>query len=174
MTYYLIFFLQGEFQTQKEAAWAISNFTISGDKNQIARLIQENVVPPFCNLLGCKDPQVTQVVLDGIQNMLKATTSFQEREALADKIEECGGLDKIEQLQNDPNEDIYKLAYDIIEKFFSDVSTYTPLLALMFKIASFDFLNYYNLHFSYLQENLDLESDCSLPINDNLRKSIKL
>ncbi|CAH0771653.1 unnamed protein product [Bemisia tabaci] len=120
---------KGEFQTQKEAAWAISNFTISGDKNQIARLIQENVVPPFCNLLGCKDPQVTQVVLDGIQNMLKATTSFQEREALADKIEECGGLDKIEQLQNDPNEDIYKLAYDIIEKFFSDVeddSTIAP------------------------------------------------
>lgn len=83
--------LQGEFQTQKEAAWAISNFTISGDRHQISRLIQEDVIPPFCNLLECKDPQVTQVVLDGIQNMLKAT-SFAEREALASKIEECGGL----------------------------------------------------------------------------------
>jgi len=27
--------MQGEFQTQKEAAWAISNLTISGRKDQV-------------------------------------------------------------------------------------------------------------------------------------------
>lgn len=34
------------------------------------------------------------------------------------------GLEKIEQLQNHENEDIYKLAYEIIDQFFSsdDVS----------------------------------------------------
>ncbi|XP_046676637.1 importin subunit alpha-3 [Homalodisca vitripennis] len=110
---------KGEFQTQKEAAWAISNLTISGNREQVARLVREGVIPPFCNLLGCKDPQVIQVVLDGINNMLKMAGN--QVEALANMIEECGGLDKIEQLQNHENVDIYKLAYDIIEQYFSEL-----------------------------------------------------
>lgn len=35
-------------------------------------------------------------------------------------IEECDGVSKIEMLQNHENIEIYKLAYDIIEQFFSD------------------------------------------------------
>lgn len=35
-------------------------------------------------------------------------------------IEECEGVSKIEVLQNHENIEIYKLAYDIIEQFFSD------------------------------------------------------
>lgn len=52
---------KGEFQTQKEAAWAISNLTISGSREQVAQLIQEGVIPPFCELLSCKDTQVINV-----------------------------------------------------------------------------------------------------------------
>merc|ERR1719234_2648528 len=62
---------RGEFQTQKEAAWAISNLTISGNKTQVAFLVTQGVIQPFCNLLNCKDTQVIQVVLDGLNNMLK-------------------------------------------------------------------------------------------------------
>ncbi|XP_015600486.1 importin subunit alpha-3 [Cephus cinctus] len=109
---------KGEFQTQKEAAWAISNLTISGNREQVARLIQEGVIGPFCDLLVCKDTQVVQVVLDGIHNMLKLAGP--QVEQLANMIEECSGLDKIESLQNHENVDIYKLAYDIIEQYFSE------------------------------------------------------
>ncbi|XP_075212134.1 karyopherin alpha3 [Lycorma delicatula] len=110
---------KGDFQTQKEAAWAISNLTISGNREQVGNLIQEGVIPPFCALLSCKDTQVIQVVLDGINNMLKVAGPHAE--PLATMIEECGGLDKIEMLQSHENVDIYKLAYDIIEQYFSDV-----------------------------------------------------
>lgn len=55
---FVIFCPQGEFQTQKEAAWAVSNMTISGNKEQASFLITCGVIPPFCNLLSCKDSQV--------------------------------------------------------------------------------------------------------------------
>lgn len=53
----------GDFQTQKEAAWAISNLTISGNKDQVAQLIKDDAIPPFCDLLTCKDTQVINVSL---------------------------------------------------------------------------------------------------------------
>lgn len=80
---------KSDFQTQKEAAWAISNFTISGNRDQVARLIHEGVIEPFCDLLSCKDTQVIQIVLDGINNMLKL--AGQEVEQLSNMIEECSG-----------------------------------------------------------------------------------
>ena len=44
-------------------------------------------------------------------------------EIIATAIEEAGGVDKIEKLQQHTNEDIYKLAYAIIDKYFtSEVS----------------------------------------------------
>lgn len=130
---------KGEFQTQKEAAWAISNLTISGNKEQVANLIQAGAIPPFCELLRCHDTQVInvsghtlrdqfsvandffhgfQVILDGINNMLKMAGPHAEQ--IANLIEECDGLSKIEDLQNHENVEIYKLAYDIIEQYFSD------------------------------------------------------
>ncbi|KAH0621785.1 hypothetical protein JD844_023412 [Phrynosoma platyrhinos] len=93
---------KGDFGTQKEAAWAISNLTISGRKDQVEYLVQQNVIPPFCNLLSVKDSQVVQVVLDGLKNILIMT-----------------GLEKIEALQQHENEDIYKLAFEIIDQYFS-------------------------------------------------------
>lgn len=59
-----------------------------------------------------------QVILDGINNMLKMAGP--DVEQIANYIEECEGLAKIEDLQNHENVEIYKLAYDIIENFFSD------------------------------------------------------
>lgn len=58
------------------------------------------------------------MVLDGINNLLKV--AGQDMEAITAMIEECGGLDKIESLQNHENVEIYKLAYEIIEQYFSE------------------------------------------------------
>lgn len=65
-----------------------------------------------------KDTQVINVILDGINNMLKLAGPHTEE--IANMIEECDGVSKIEVLQNHENIEIYKLAYDIIEQFFSD------------------------------------------------------
>ena len=41
---------------------------------------------------------------------------------ITEAIEEAGGLDKIEQLQQHDNVDIYKLAFSIIDRYFTAVS----------------------------------------------------
>ncbi|XP_022918683.1 importin subunit alpha-3 [Onthophagus taurus] len=128
---------KGEFQTQKEAAWAISNLTIGGSREQVAKLIRAGVIPPFCDLLTCKDAQVIQVVLDGIINMLKMAGP--DVEQLCAMIEECNGLDKIENLQNHDNIEIYKLAYDIIENYFNGDIDDDPSIVPSPGVADFEF-----------------------------------
>ncbi|KAI4464189.1 Armadillo/beta-catenin-like repeat [Popillia japonica] len=128
---------KGDFQTQKEAAWAISNLTIGGSREQVGKLIRAGVMPPFCDLLNCKDAQVIQVVLDGIHNMLKMAGP--QTEELCTMIEECNGLDKIESLQSHDNIEIYKLAYEIIENYFSDDVEDDPNIAPAAGDTDFEF-----------------------------------
>lgn len=70
----------------------------------------------MCNLLAAQDNQILHVLLDGFYNLLKAFPD----ERVIYQIEECGGLDRIEALQNHQNEAIYMLAFKIINNFFSD------------------------------------------------------
>ena len=41
-------------------------------------------------------------------------------------IEEIDGLTKIEKLQDNENEDVYKLAFHMVEKFFCEDVIYLP------------------------------------------------
>jgi len=49
-------------------------------------------------------------VLDGLQNILRMAAP-EGLENVTTQIEECGGVDKIENLQNHENEEIYKVLY---------------------------------------------------------------
>jgi hypothetical protein len=109
---------------------------MSGSAQQIQYVVHQNVIPPLwfvqkttnfssiffliflSNLLQQQDPQILQVCLDALHNILKQT-SEENLEVVTMKIEECGGLDKIEHLQTHANREIYQQSYDIMEKFFS-------------------------------------------------------
>lgn len=70
------------------------------------------------------------MVLDGLSNMLKMAGDGAMD--VANLIEECGGLDRIEALQSHEKNEIYKMAYDIIEQYFADeVSETTPSVILL-------------------------------------------
>jgi len=112
---------KGDLATRREAAWCINNLSLSGKREQVAYVLQQGVLVPFIQLLNTDDPQILVVVLDGINNILKmASSNESDLLALTAQIEECSGLDKIEELQNHRNEEIYKLAYDIIDHYFSE------------------------------------------------------
>ncbi|KAL7797541.1 armadillo-type protein [Trichoderma ceciliae] len=127
----LIHLLQnGDLKTRKEACWAISNATSGGlqKPEQIRFLVSQGCIKPLCDLLACPDNKIIQVALDGLENILKIGDL--DRQAAGDGadsinryalfIEECGGMEKIHDCQNNANEEIYMKAYNIIEKYFSD------------------------------------------------------
>lgn len=65
-----IIFLQGDFRSQKEAAWAVTNLTSGGSTQQLATIVQAGVLFYLCDLLNCKEWKTVIVVLDGLQNIL--------------------------------------------------------------------------------------------------------
>ena len=118
----------GEWEVKKEAAWAISNYTSGGTREQIRFLVSKKAIKPLCDLLECKEPKITLVALDAIRNILNAGDADANeskfagaaRNTYADQVEDAEGLDRIERLQEHPNEKVYQRAVDIIEKFFAE------------------------------------------------------
>ncbi|XP_069672847.1 importin subunit alpha-1 [Periplaneta americana] len=131
----------GDFKSQKEAAWAITNFTSGGSVSQLAMLVQMGVLKPFCDLLESKDGKTVCVVLDGLNNIMQTAEKMGEVERVAIMVEECGGLDKLEHLQNHENEQVYQKALSMIDTYFSETDTEDPTLAPGESNGQLDFSN---------------------------------
>jgi len=112
-----------EFHVQKEATWALSNITNNGTKKHTHFLVNKGILPPLCDILSCNDPRVVLVTLEGLDNILRLgqEESDDGENRYCDIIEECGGLDKIENLQRHENNEIYEKSVQLIQKYFGSI-----------------------------------------------------
>ncbi|KAI6685153.1 hypothetical protein NL676_031066 [Syzygium grande] len=111
-----------EFEIKKEAAWAISNAISGGSHEQIQYLVSQGCIKPLCDLLICSDPQIIMVCLDGVESILESGETNKEQgifqvNLYLRMIDECEGLDKIEDLQRHRNNEVYEQAVKILEKY---------------------------------------------------------
>lgn len=104
----------GSFLVQKEAAWVISNMTANGTSEQIRYLVENKVIVPICDLLSVDDTSVLHILLEALTKIFEEYKD--DKQSIAIEVESCGGLDKIEALETHENHDIYKIAYELIDK----------------------------------------------------------
>lgn len=64
----------------------------------------------------------TKLVYSGFLCLIQAAEKMGEVSSVAMVIEECGGLDKLENLQTHENEQIYQKVVQLIDNYFSNVS----------------------------------------------------
>lgn len=115
--------VRGDCRAKNEAAWAVTNTTGSEVQRQVIELVENfNILRPFIELLDSSDACTIIVVLTGLQNILTLADKLGVIDNLSLKIEEMGGLDKIERLQQHENREVYKKSCDIIDAFFSSNS----------------------------------------------------
>jgi hypothetical protein len=152
----------------------VTNLTSGGTIQQLIELLGAGVLPPFCNLLDAKDWNTVIVVLDGLTNMLHAAQKMGEMERIAIMIEEAGGLDKLEALQQHENEQIYQKSMAMIDTFFStEVCIFIIYLKPYFYLVKFRF-SVYDLYHK-LNKNIHCQKNFSrLPMKDLLLKLRKM
>ncbi|XP_015694804.1 importin subunit alpha-4 isoform X2 [Oryza brachyantha] len=122
----LIFLLKSSEQDIKEeAAWAISNAASGGSNDQIQYLVSRGCLEPLCSILTYQDADLVYTCLRGLQNILQAGEVGKQGQdsavnPYAQFILECGGLDKLEDLQEVDNDAIYKLVMKLLEGYWDE------------------------------------------------------
>uniref|UniRef100_A0A0A9GLG8 Importin subunit alpha n=1 Tax=Arundo donax TaxID=35708 RepID=A0A0A9GLG8_ARUDO len=114
-----------EINIKKEAAWAISNAVSGGSSDQIQYLVSRGCLEPLCSVLTYQDPNLVYMCLEGLENILQAGEVGKKGQEsgtnpYAQFILECGGLDKLEDLQDHDSDRIYNLAMKLLQSYWEE------------------------------------------------------
>jgi importin subunit alpha-1 len=110
-----------EADVRKEAVWILCNISTVGSAVQVNQLVARyNMIDHLCEYLtACRDTQSLKSCLDALYAILSIyiddPTGYNPFRYI---VEECGGLETIEQLQQDESAEVYNAAVRLLESFF--------------------------------------------------------
>lgn len=107
-----------EWDVRKEAAWVISNICSSATGSQLIQLVEFGVIRPLCDLLDVGDSKIILITLDSMEAILKQGEQNQNGVSYTTLIDEAGGVDMLEKLQEHENHKVYERSIQIIERYF--------------------------------------------------------
>ena len=86
---WLLFIKQGDFKSQKEACWAITNLTSGGNVEQVVLAVQAGILKPLIDLLSVKDSKIIMVILEAIGNIMEVSAAVLEAVQVVYKSNTC-------------------------------------------------------------------------------------
>jgi importin subunit alpha-1 len=107
-----------EWDVRKEAAWVICNVITSSKKERLFHIVELGAIQPLCDLLSVGEPKIILIALDGLETLLKTSETSSSFPKCTLLIDEAGGIDTLEKLQEHENTKVYEKAVKIIERFF--------------------------------------------------------
>jgi importin subunit alpha-2 len=112
--------LNTDSKTQLEASWCIANMCQGASHDQMEVLIAADVITSCCAHLESANAKFLQNMMDSLNAVISAGIALGRRDDILLAVEECGGLDKLENLQQHQNEQVYQKALQMIEAYFND------------------------------------------------------
>jgi hypothetical protein len=104
---------------RKEAFWTVANLAVGGRPDQIHVAVDLGLIKALVEGLSFQgDAGLICAIIDGLSQVLKvgAETSDGENRYFA-LMEENEGSEKLEQLQEDQNEEVYQRAVNLLQKY---------------------------------------------------------
>jgi importin subunit alpha-1 len=105
-----------EWEIRKEAIWAANNIAAGGNDSHVVSIVFFGAIEGLCENLGGPDTDIILTVLNTLENILKV--GERQGKAYDCLVDEAGGVEKIENLQQHRCDAIYMKSRLIIEKYF--------------------------------------------------------
>lgn len=101
------------------AALAVTTVMARATVQQFTQFVNAGVLLALCNLLQSNNCNIIINTLTGLTKILGAAEKMGQLESLTILIKKNGGLNKIEDLQYDKNDRVYKKSFAVLKQFFS-------------------------------------------------------
>lgn len=107
-------------EVRKEALWTLAHICTSGAPMHTESLVETGGLEPLISVLAVEniDPSLLVAILDAIRKVLEVDESSSFPKKYDQLIDECNGIEYLEELQTHPSEIVYEKVVGLIEDYF--------------------------------------------------------